>query len=298
MAKAAEGLQEEQKKPAKGPKEKGPREVNPAFVQPPPAAVQPPPRPLSDPLYATSNSRTLSEQIVEAEKLVRKIQAALAASNLPLDRQLELEQSLQASQCELDRQLALELSIQKAKPLIADREPQRQTIPSPAKWAPHTERPTESLPDEQKKLTKSPEQKNLSKSKSARAGDSEPGTADLTDTKIEILKVKRTQMVEALKRTTKMKRAPAGARSSRLKEGAFVPELVGFRVEMPGGSSLVDLEEGRLEREVVFVAAKMEPVLKVLSSYDGADDMVDISIGETEIVFRCGSSKLTIPKYV
>mgnify|MGYP005990723311 FL=1 len=128
----------------------------------------------------------------------------------------------------------------------------------------------------------------------ARARHSEQSAAN-TEMKIEILKAKRTQIVEALKRTTKMKRAPAGASSSRLKEGAFVPDLVGFRVEMPGGSSLVVLDEGRLEKEVLFVAAKMEPVQKVLSSYNGDDDIVQISIGQSVIIFRCGSSKLTVP---
>lgn len=93
-----------------------------------------------------------------------------------------------------------------------------------------------------------------------------------------------------------MKRAPAGARSTGLKEGALVPELTGFRVEMPGGSSLVNIQNGKLEAEVIFEAKKMAPIAKVLSSYLHKEDSVTILVSELELTFECGSSRLKLPR--
>ncbi|MDO5759362.1 MAG: hypothetical protein Q4P24_18385, partial [Rhodobacterales bacterium] len=100
------------------------------------------------------------------------------------------------------------------------------------------------------------------------------------------------ELVEALNRTTKMKRAPAGARSTGLKEGAFVPELTGFRVEMPGGSSLVNIKSGKLETDVVFEVRRMAPIAKVLSTHLPKEEEVTILVSETELAFKCGSSRL------
>ena len=104
------------------------------------------------------------------------------------------------------------------------------------------------------------------------------------------------EFVEALSRTTKMKRAPAGARSTGLKAGAFVPELTGFRVEMPGGSSLVNAKHGRLDEEVVFEAHRIASIVKVLSTYQSKGVEVTIVVSENEISFQCGSSRLIIPR--
>lgn len=103
------------------------------------------------------------------------------------------------------------------------------------------------------------------------------------------------ELTEALNRTTKMKRAPAGARSDKLKEGAFVPELTGFRVEMPGGSSLVNVKSGKLDKEIVFEARLLIPIAKVLGTYRNEEDVVIINVTSKDVTFRCGTSRLTIP---
>lgn len=110
------------------------------------------------------------------------------------------------------------------------------------------------------------------------------------------MQVALSELVEALNRTTKMKRAPAGARSTGLKEGALVPELTGFRVEMPGGSSLVNIKSGRLETEVVFEAKRMTPIAKVLASYLHKEDYVTVLVSEFELTFQCGSSRIKLPR--
>ena len=50
------------------------------------------------------------------------------------------------------------------------------------------------------------------------------------------LVVGRIELIEALARRTKMRRAPVGVPTSGLREAAFIPALGGFRVEMPGGA--------------------------------------------------------------
>lgn len=97
------------------------------------------------------------------------------------------------------------------------------------------------------------------------------------------------ELVDALNRTTKMKRAPAGVRSTGLKDGAFVPEKSGFRVEMPGGSSFVNLKSGNLEKEVVFQAKRIAPIAKALSTLISKEESVTLNVGKTQIVFQCGS---------
>lgn len=108
--------------------------------------------------------------------------------------------------------------------------------------------------------------------------------------------VSLSELVEALNRTTKMKRAPAGVRSTGLKEGAFVPELTGFRVEMPGGSTLVNLKSGKLECEVVFQAKRMASIAKALSSLLSKEEVVTIDISKTEIALQCGSFKTKLDR--
>jgi len=113
-----------------------------------------------------------------------------------------------------------------------------------------------------------------------------------------VLIVSLHELSEALNRTTKMKRAPAGAKSSGLGEGAFVPELTGFRCEMPGGSSLVNIQSGKLEEEVVFDAHRMAKITKVLSSYLNQEKEVAIEISKKEICFNCGTSSLQLQRKV
>lgn len=75
-----------------------------------------------------------------------------------------------------------------------------------------------------------------------------------------------------------------------------MPELTGIRVEMPGGSSLVNINSGKLETEVVFEAKRMAPIAKVLSSYLHKEDNVTILVSNTELTFQCGSSRLKLPR--
>lgn len=110
------------------------------------------------------------------------------------------------------------------------------------------------------------------------------------------MKVPLSELLNALNRSTKMKRAPSGASSSGLKQAAFVPELTGFRVEMPGASSLVNVLEGNLPYEIVFDLSKIELLRKVLKKYsDYSETTVELSLlsGRLEVV--CGTTKMTLP---
>lgn len=93
-----------------------------------------------------------------------------------------------------------------------------------------------------------------------------------------------------------MKRAPAGARSTGLKYGAFVPDQTGFRVEMPGGSSWVNTKSGKLEEDILFEAKRMAPIAKVLSTYLGQEEKVTVVVSENEIAFQCGTSLLRLSR--
>lgn len=104
-----------------------------------------------------------------------------------------------------------------------------------------------------------------------------------------------TEFVEALNRSTKMKRAPAGAKSSGLKEGAFVPKPNGFLVEMPGGSSLVKTINGNLDKEIVFEASRIAPIAKALGTYKGVEENVQITVSDRGLIFQCATTKLSIP---
>ena len=105
------------------------------------------------------------------------------------------------------------------------------------------------------------------------------------------------ELVVAMRRTTKMKRAPAGAKSTGLNEGAFVPELTGFRLEMPGGSSLVNIKIGeKLDEEVLFDPKQLAPIAKALSTYLGKENIVRIAISRKTIEFHCGASRIRIAR--
>ncbi|MDI3337193.1 hypothetical protein QKW60_12295 [Defluviimonas aestuarii] len=109
------------------------------------------------------------------------------------------------------------------------------------------------------------------------------------------LVVGRVELMEALSRRTKMKRAPNGVLSSGLKEAAFIPALSGIRVEMPGGSHFVWVIDGELYEEVVFDAKFVDSLAKVLVSQATETD-ARLEVAPNVVVLRCGSSKVTIPR--
>lgn len=102
------------------------------------------------------------------------------------------------------------------------------------------------------------------------------------------LVVELEEFLEALERRTEAKRAPAGASSTGLREGALVPRLGGFRVEMPGGAHFVTLLDGRLDREVVFPMASIPALVKALNSLKHKEQKLVLACENTVIRFRCG----------
>lgn len=108
--------------------------------------------------------------------------------------------------------------------------------------------------------------------------------------------VGRMELVEALSRRTKMRRAPVGVPATGLREAAFIPALGGFRVEMPGGAHFVWAIEGELPEEVIFDPKSVDRVLKVLISQAALADTVELSSSAEHISLRCGSARILIPK--
>ncbi len=108
-----------------------------------------------------------------------------------------------------------------------------------------------------------------------------------------VLIVKRIELLEALARRTKMKRAPAGATSTGLKEVAFIPAIGGFRVEMPGGAHFVWAIAGELSDEVCFHPKFIDGLLKILTSQTA--ETASILVIDAQIEFKCEGSKLRIP---
>jgi hypothetical protein len=112
-----------------------------------------------------------------------------------------------------------------------------------------------------------------------------------------VVKVKLSELLVALNRSTRMKRAPTGVFSSGLNQAAFVPELTGFRVEMPGASSLVNTLEGRLPYEIIITdlskIALLKKVLKKYQGYSEAEVSLNLLPGKLDIV--CGSTKMSFP---
>ena len=110
------------------------------------------------------------------------------------------------------------------------------------------------------------------------------------------LLVGRVELIEALSRRTKMRRAPVGVPTTGLREAALIPALGGFRVEMPGGAHFVWAIEGELPEEVIFDPKTVDRVLKVLISQAALADKVELSTSQEHITLRCGSAKILIPK--
>lgn len=94
------------------------------------------------------------------------------------------------------------------------------------------------------------------------------------------------KIIEALARMTKMKRAPAGVRSTGLMVGAFVPTIGGMRVEMPGGSYFVWVRERVLTEEIEFDVKPILSTLKVLRSLVGTETTVHITHDRTMLPFE------------
>lgn len=106
----------------------------------------------------------------------------------------------------------------------------------------------------------------------------------------------RVELVEALSRRTKMRRAPSGVPTTGLREAAFIPALGGVRVEMPGGEHFVWAIDGGLLEEVIFDPKSVDRVLKVLISQAALSDKVDLQVGPEAMTLTCGSTKILVPK--
>lgn len=104
------------------------------------------------------------------------------------------------------------------------------------------------------------------------------------------------ELIDAFARSTKMKRAPAGASSTGLHIGALVPAVGGMRVEMPGGAHFVWITKGTLTEEVEFKVKPIASTLKVLRSLQGKETNVDIIIDRKMINFTCGKTKFSFAR--
>ena len=107
--------------------------------------------------------------------------------------------------------------------------------------------------------------------------------------------VGRVELIEALSRRTKMRRAPVGVPTTGLREAALIPALGGFRVEMPGGTHFVWAIEGEMPEEVIFDPKSVDRVLKVLISQAAKDDKVALSFQHNQMTLTCGSAMIFIP---
>lgn len=103
------------------------------------------------------------------------------------------------------------------------------------------------------------------------------------------------EFVEALGKRTHMKRAPVGARSTKLSKCGFVPRLGGILVEMPGGSTFVGLISGHLENEVELNVKDIIPLHKVLLTFGTDQQYVELSISREKTNFSCGKFSLVVP---
>ena len=110
------------------------------------------------------------------------------------------------------------------------------------------------------------------------------------------MRVGLTELIEALERHTRMRRAPAGATSTGLHEAAFLPALGGMRVQMPGGSHFVWSLDGELTEEVIFDSKAVSSVIKVLKSHSGRQTEAEVSVTEVHVVIRCGMTTLSLPR--
>ena len=109
----------------------------------------------------------------------------------------------------------------------------------------------------------------------------------------EMLTVKRVELVEALERRTKMKRAPNGVPTTGLRDAALIPAIGGFRVEMPGGAHFVWAISGKLSAMVCFHPKFADGLLKVLKSRNA--ETASILVTSSHIEFRCEGSKVIVP---
>ena len=109
----------------------------------------------------------------------------------------------------------------------------------------------------------------------------------------ELITVKRVELVEALGRRTKMKRAPNSVPTTGLRDAAFIPAIGGFRVEMPGGAHFVWAVSGQLSDMVCFHPKFVDGLLKVLTSRTA--ETASISVTSSHIEFRCEGSKVLVP---
>jgi len=109
------------------------------------------------------------------------------------------------------------------------------------------------------------------------------------------LRANLAELVEALGKRTHMKRAPTGARSTKLSKCGFVPRLGGILVEMPGCSTFVSLIAGHLEKEIELNVKDLIPLHKVLLTFGTAEQYVDLSISAEKTTFSCGNFSLAVP---
>ena len=110
------------------------------------------------------------------------------------------------------------------------------------------------------------------------------------------MRVSLAELIEALGRYTRMKRAPAGSTSTGLREAAFIPALGGMRVEMPGGGHFVWALHGELSEEVVFEPKSIHSVIRVLKSYIGKQAEAEVSATDSHVVIMCGRTTFSLPR--
>jgi len=104
------------------------------------------------------------------------------------------------------------------------------------------------------------------------------------------------ELIAVLETRTKMRRAPNGARSIRLREAAILPGRDAVTFEMPGISQAVNVIEGELTDEVVFPTTHLPALIKVLKGYVGQEETARIEVSRDLVSFSCAGSKRALPR--
>jgi len=104
----------------------------------------------------------------------------------------------------------------------------------------------------------------------------------------------RLELLEALKKVGKAKRAPKGVQVSGLKTGALLPRLGGVNVEMPGGTTFVHAVDGALKMELEFKAADMVTIAKVLATFDASQSVVVLDLVGARMKLSCGKFSTSV----
>jgi hypothetical protein len=109
-----------------------------------------------------------------------------------------------------------------------------------------------------------------------------------------MIAVRISDMIEALQHLAKMKRGPSG-RVRELDRAIMRPSSHGLEVELPGGGTIIPVEEGNFEREVSITIPALAALHKGLSKYKKENPLVNLSAADDHLLVQCVALKVIIP---